>query len=240
MNNLGKLIKTLRDKENLTQKDLAIKVGTDDSTVSKWERNKNLPDITLVPQIAQALNITCDELLHPTETLQKINEVAENAVSTSDEDITVAPNDSIETQDTADTSEVQTIIPSSRRNLSILKRALLICAPIIVIAFSVSVYCYVYANEDANEISEESQFQLVESRTNVESDKGPAYELMFLCPAGTSSDVLVSHANSISNAWKSGEYEDSTENVLIVSYYSSFNDINAKNATYFQILFIKN
>lgn len=36
MNNLGKLIRTLRDKENLTQKDLAIKVGTDDSTVSKW------------------------------------------------------------------------------------------------------------------------------------------------------------------------------------------------------------
>ncbi len=183
--------------------------------------------------------VTCDELLHPTETLLKINEATEDTASTSNEDIAVVSNTPIETQDT-DISEVQSTTPVPKRNLSILKRALLICAPIILIAISVSVYCYVYANEDAKEISEEAQFQLVESRTNVESDKGRAYELIFLCPAGTSSDFLTSHAKSISHAWESGEYKDSTENVLVVSYYSSVTNFNTKGDTYFQILFLKN
>ena len=239
MNNLGKLIRTLRDKENLTQKDLAIKVGTDDSTVSKWERNKNLPDITLVPQIAQALNVTCDELLHPTETLQKINETVEDTFSTPDEDNAIVSNDAMEMQDVDTLSDVQTIVSAPKRNLSILKRALLICAPIIVIAVSVGVYCYIRANNEAKKDSETSPFQLVETRTNVESDNGPAYELVFLCTSDTSENLFRTHSKVISDAWDNGEYEDSTENVLIVSYYLSLNDINTKDAAYFRGTFLK-
>ena len=232
MNNLGKLIKALRERENLTQKDLAIKVETDDSTVSKWERNKNLPDITLIPQLAQALNVTCDELLHPTETLQKINETSEDTFSTPDEDNAVVSNDSMEMQDTDTLSDVQTAAP--KRNLSILKRAWLICAPIIVIAISVGVYCYIHTNNEAREISVESAFQLVETRANVESEHGPAYELVFLCASNTSENLFRSHSKSISDAWDNGEYEASTENALIVSYFLSLNDIHIRDNACFR------
>lgn len=33
----GNTIKTLREKKNLTQKELADKIGVSDKTISKWE-----------------------------------------------------------------------------------------------------------------------------------------------------------------------------------------------------------
>lgn len=71
MKNFGILFKTLRKKVALTQKELADKLGIDSTNISKWERDKNLPDISILPQIASALNVSCEDLLHPTETLQK-------------------------------------------------------------------------------------------------------------------------------------------------------------------------
>ena len=49
MNNYitGKIIKELREKEQLTQLELADIIGVSDKTISKWETGKGLPDITL-------------------------------------------------------------------------------------------------------------------------------------------------------------------------------------------------
>ena len=44
----GAVIKALREKGNLTQKELADRIGVSDKTVSKWETGKSLPDITLL------------------------------------------------------------------------------------------------------------------------------------------------------------------------------------------------
>lgn len=64
MNNYvtGTTIKSLREKQNLTQGQLAENIGVTDKAVSKWETGKGLPDISLIEPLANALNISVIEL----------------------------------------------------------------------------------------------------------------------------------------------------------------------------------
>ncbi len=59
----GKTIKDLREKKELTQKQLADMISVSDRAVSKWETQKGLPDITLLEPLSQALGVTVSELL---------------------------------------------------------------------------------------------------------------------------------------------------------------------------------
>lgn len=59
----GAVIKDLREKNNLTQAELAEKLCVSDKTVSKWETGKGYPDISLLQPIAQTFGISVAELL---------------------------------------------------------------------------------------------------------------------------------------------------------------------------------
>lgn len=59
----GNTIKTLREKNKMTQLQLADKLGVSDKTVSKWETGKGYPDITLLEPIAEALQVSVTELI---------------------------------------------------------------------------------------------------------------------------------------------------------------------------------
>ena len=60
----GATIKELREKQNMTQVELAEKIGVSSKTISKWETAKGLPDITLLQPLAQALGISVIELMN--------------------------------------------------------------------------------------------------------------------------------------------------------------------------------
>lgn len=60
---LGKRIATLRHQKELKQDELAEKLGVSPQAVSKWENDQTCPDISLLPQLAQELGISVDELL---------------------------------------------------------------------------------------------------------------------------------------------------------------------------------
>ena len=51
-----------RKKLDLTQEELAQKLGVTNQTVSKWESAKSCPDISLIPKIADIFGISIDEL----------------------------------------------------------------------------------------------------------------------------------------------------------------------------------
>ena len=55
-------IRTLREKEGITQKELAEIIGISDKTVSKWETNKGLPDIGIIVELSKALRVSLAEL----------------------------------------------------------------------------------------------------------------------------------------------------------------------------------
>lgn len=60
---LGKRIAALRRDRGLKQDDLAQQLGVTPQAVSKWENDQTCPDITLLPQLAQILGVSVDELL---------------------------------------------------------------------------------------------------------------------------------------------------------------------------------
>lgn len=60
----GATIRQLRESRNLTQAELAAKLGVSSKTVSKWETAKGLPDISLLQPLSQALGISVIELMN--------------------------------------------------------------------------------------------------------------------------------------------------------------------------------
>ena len=50
-------------KKNLTQKELADKLGINDKTVSKWETGNGMPDVSLLQPLCEELSINLNELL---------------------------------------------------------------------------------------------------------------------------------------------------------------------------------
>ena len=60
---IGKRIAELRKNKGLKQENLAEMLGVSGQAVSKWENDQSCPDISLLPQLAQILGVTVDELL---------------------------------------------------------------------------------------------------------------------------------------------------------------------------------
>lgn len=59
---LGKQIYELRKKSNLSQEQLAEKVGVSRQTISKWELGETAPDIKQAQMLSQIFNVSLDEL----------------------------------------------------------------------------------------------------------------------------------------------------------------------------------
>lgn len=59
----GAVIKELREKNKMTQLQLAEVLGVSDKTISKWETAKGYPDITLLEPIADAFSVSVAELI---------------------------------------------------------------------------------------------------------------------------------------------------------------------------------
>ena len=59
----GKFISQKRKQKNLTQEQLAEKLGVSNKTVSKWETGKCMPDYSIVKTLCDELEITVAELM---------------------------------------------------------------------------------------------------------------------------------------------------------------------------------
>lgn len=59
----GAVIKKLREKNKLTQAELAEKLNVSDKTISKWETARGYPDISLLEPIAKAFGVSITELI---------------------------------------------------------------------------------------------------------------------------------------------------------------------------------
>ena len=59
----GAVIRKLREKNNMTQAELAARLNVSDKTISKWETAKGYPDISLLEPIAKVFGISITELI---------------------------------------------------------------------------------------------------------------------------------------------------------------------------------
>ena len=59
----GRFLQELRKENGLTQLALAERLGVTDRAVSKWERGKGFPDVSLLKPLAEVLDVSVSELL---------------------------------------------------------------------------------------------------------------------------------------------------------------------------------
>ena len=67
----GKFILKKRKEKNLTQEQLAEKLGVSNKTISKWETGKCMPDYSVIKILCEELEITIAELMDGEETEEK-------------------------------------------------------------------------------------------------------------------------------------------------------------------------
>lgn len=63
MTKFGNYIKTLRTENGMTQAALADKLHVTDKAVSKWERGLSIPDIGIIPRLAELFEISVGDII---------------------------------------------------------------------------------------------------------------------------------------------------------------------------------
>lgn len=59
----GAYLAALRKARGMTQQEAADQLGVSNKTVSKWENGAGLPDITVLPALAELYGVTADDIL---------------------------------------------------------------------------------------------------------------------------------------------------------------------------------
>ena len=68
---VGRFITKKRKEQNLTQEQLAERLGISNKTISKWETGKCMPDYAVVKNLCEELNVSVSELMDGEETDDK-------------------------------------------------------------------------------------------------------------------------------------------------------------------------
>ncbi len=76
--NLSSNLKKIRKENNLSQEDLAEKLGVSRQSVSKWESNQAYPEMDKVIQLCKMFNLNIDELLNQDVDDKKDSEIRKN------------------------------------------------------------------------------------------------------------------------------------------------------------------
>ena len=85
---LGQRIRALRKNKRITQGDLSKALGITPQAISKWERGQALPELPLLPLLADLLDCTVDDLLREETAAAENSQAAPEAVLTAAEDPT--------------------------------------------------------------------------------------------------------------------------------------------------------
>jgi len=87
---IGKFISELRKEKNMTQDQLAEKLGVTDKSISRWENGKTMPDLSMLTILSRELNVEISELLNGRrmnkEELEKLRDTINNIIEYSNEE----------------------------------------------------------------------------------------------------------------------------------------------------------
>ena len=61
---IGEFLKTLRKEKDLTQEELADKMNVSRRTVSRWETGSNLPDLSILVELADLYDVDMREIFN--------------------------------------------------------------------------------------------------------------------------------------------------------------------------------
>lgn len=86
---IGKFIALKRKEKNMTQEELAERLGVNNRTISRWENGNYMPDLSLLKILSEELGVSLNELLNGEETKgdDKVDKTLENTIAYSNEKI---------------------------------------------------------------------------------------------------------------------------------------------------------
>lgn len=77
---IGKIIHYYRKNNNMTQEELAFRIGVSGTSISKWENDLSYPETSLIPKIADIFGISINQLFDNDSVLASIiHEIIEDA-----------------------------------------------------------------------------------------------------------------------------------------------------------------
>lgn len=79
---IGNLLKKLRSEKGLTQEQFAEILNVSNRTVSRWETGSNMPDISLLVEIADFYDISIPEIINGERKSEKMNEEVKEVAET--------------------------------------------------------------------------------------------------------------------------------------------------------------
>ena len=77
---IGAFLKKLRKEKNLTQEQLAEQFNVSGRTVSRWETGINMPDISILVNLAEFYNVSIPEIIDGERESEKMNEEVKETV----------------------------------------------------------------------------------------------------------------------------------------------------------------
>ena len=78
---IGGFLKELRNEKGITQEQLAEELGVSNRTVSRWETGFNMPDISVLIEIADYFDVSIPEIINGERKSEMNEEVKEMAAS---------------------------------------------------------------------------------------------------------------------------------------------------------------
>lgn len=70
---IGQFLKTLRKEKNITQEMLAETLNVSSRTISRWETGSNMPDISLLVELAEFYRVSIPEIIDGERKSEKMN-----------------------------------------------------------------------------------------------------------------------------------------------------------------------
>ena len=77
---IGRFLKELRKEKDITQEQLAEKIKVSGRTVSRWETGSNMPDISLLAELADFYDVSIPEIIDGERKSENMNEEVKETV----------------------------------------------------------------------------------------------------------------------------------------------------------------
>lgn len=79
---IGTFLKELRKEKGITQEQFAEHLGTSGRTISRWETGSNMPDISLLVEIAEFFDVSIPEIINGERKSENMNEEVKEVAET--------------------------------------------------------------------------------------------------------------------------------------------------------------
>lgn len=195
--NFGQMLVDLRKKKNMTQKELAEKLCITPAAVSKWEHGQHYPDITLIPKIAEILDVSCDTLLYSKKPLTDLVDV---------------PNPLRNTKDTCQSDN----LPSKPAFNNICNFSIVIVAGLILVFTIIGIVVAYTQYKQASSFP----FQIVSQRSTEDFLSQKTYEISVLLLEEPSTEEYNQYYTKLRDDYENGVFGDMSFNTMKILFYS--------------------